>query len=88
MGRGVWRRADNVGPRPQSVGLLKWTQLGRRPNSPHILLSSLQAQRQPQAFQSGVASPGLLLLTLAKGSTGVGSFVFIPIETQGRHQPV
>lgn len=39
-------------------------------------------------LQSSLANPGLLLLTLTEGRTGVGSFVLIPIEAQGRHQSV
>lgn len=42
----------------------------------------------PRLLQTSLANSGLLLLTLTEGSTGVGSFVFIPIEAQGRHQAV
>lgn len=73
MGRSVWRRSDNGGPRP---------------NSPHIQLSSLQSQGLPQAASIQPWQLGSALLTLTEGRTGVGSFVLIPVEAQGRHQAV
>lgn len=57
--------------------------------SSHIQFISLQRQGLPEAcFHPASAAWGLVSLTLAEGSPGVGGSILVPVEAQGGHQPV